>query len=232
VASIFVLVIAVFVYSSSARAFPENIPSTVYLESSDDLEILPSLNDFITQVRHDGVGPQGVWADDLFAFRIDATCWGCVPTQMNTAGFSTLLDSYQGVFIHNYLWGDKLYAAESGSLFAVVYADEIKWFEVIERIIYEAPPSSETCTYKGEGPFTVWGTTDQKSISAREILNAHYTADQWAMQTSMCEDGKVGFMVLSAKGVEVEIINSIEKDASISVKSSQSFAITINIEKE
>lgn len=186
----------------------------------------------MAEVRHDGVGPQGVWADGLFAFKVDSDCWGCVPTQMNTAAYSTLLDSYQGLFIHNYLGGDKLYSAEKGSRFAVIYADEISWFEVIEKNRYEAPPTGETCTYKGEGPFSVWGTNEDKSISVREILNAHYTMDQWAMQTSMCENGHVGFMVLSARPIVLQSNEDLEKGVLVKGASKSSSDITVNLEKE
>lgn len=45
----------------------------------------PSLKSFTDQVRHSGPGPQGIWAEGLFAFEVKTDCWGCVPNQRNLA---------------------------------------------------------------------------------------------------------------------------------------------------
>lgn len=204
--------IGIFAYSSSAKATPESIPSLTALDGSVVRESLPLLNDFIAQVRHEGSEPQGIWADGLFAFKVNSTCWGCVPEEMNTAAYSTLWDNYQGLFIHNYLGGDKLYDVEQGSRFGIIYADRIEWFQVMGKNTYEAPQVQEKCKYKGEGPFSVWGSDSQRSFSAKEIVNRHFTMGQWTMQTSVCENGKVGFIVVNTESIEVGVSHELEKD--------------------
>ncbi len=226
------IVISLFSYSSTAKAFPVKIPSVVHLDGSADKQDLPSLNEFIAQVRREGLEPQGLWADGLFAYRVNSACWGCVPDQMNTAAYSTFLGKYHGLFIHSYLGGDKLYSAVNGTRFAIIYFDRVEWFQIIGKNVYEAPPQGETCIYKGEGPFSVWGTDDQNSLTALEILDAHYTTDQLAIQTSVCENGDVGFMVLTASSIGIEITRIIEKIEPIEAENGSPSSLTIRLEIE
>ena len=230
--SSFVILIGLSFYASSAKAFPESRPSNLILDPSLNKEALPSLNDFIAQVQHEGVGPQGVWAEGLFAYAVDSTCWGCVPEQMNTAAYSTVLGKYHGLFIHNYMGGDQLYSAESGSIFSIIYSDRIEWFQIVGKYIYAAPPQPETCIYDGTGPFSVWGTDSQDSITVLDVLEGHFTMDQWAIQTSVCEDGEVGFLVVNATRIEIEILQSLEKEVLIKAQDASPSSVAIPLEKE
>lgn len=228
----FAVLIVISSYSTPALALPEHRPSNLSLDPSENNEALPALNDFISRVQHEGVGPQGVWADGLFAYAVDSTCWGCIPEQMNTAAYSTVLGKYHGLFIHNYMGGDKLYSAESGSRFAIIFSDKIEWFQVIGKYIYEAPPQAQACIYDGLGPFSVWGTDSQNSISVLDVLEGHFTMDQWAIQTSVCEDGDVGFLVVNASRIDIEITEGLEKDKLIKAQDASYSSVAIPFEED
>lgn len=226
------LLIVLSFYSTPALALPESRPSNLSLDPSANKEALPSLNDFIARVQREGVGPQGMWADGLFAYAVDSTCWGCVPNEMNSAAYSTVLGKYHGLFIHNYMGGDKLYSAENGSRFAIIYTDRIEWFEVIGIYTYAAPRQGDSCIYDGTGPFSVWGTDSEDSISVFDVLDGHFTMDQWAIQTSVCEDGEVGFLIVNASRIEIEITEGLGKDVRIKAQDSSPSLVASSAEKE
>jgi hypothetical protein len=222
------ILIVVFSIASVAKAFPNRFQ----MESSVFKDVVPALDDFVTRVQHEGSGPQGIWAEGLFAYRVDFTCWGCVPSEMDTAAFSTALNRFRGFFIHNYMGGDKLYTIAEGSPIAIVYTDRVDWFQVVSRNMYEAAASLGSCKYKGEGPFSVWGTDGQERVSVNELLNAHYTMSQLAIQTSICENGDVGFLVLNVGKIETHVAHHIEKVALTTAEKGMFLKVSNSLEKE
>ena len=222
------ILIAVLSIATVAKAFPDKFK----MESSVFKEVVPALDNFVAGVQHEGAGPQGIWAEGLLAYRVNFTCWGCVPKELNTAAYSTVLGRYRGLFIHNYMGGDKLYAMTEGSPFAIIYSDRVEWFQVISKNMYEAAASLNSCKYKGAGPFSVWGTNGQDSVSVTEILNSHYTMSQLAIQTSLCENGDVGFLVLNVGRIETHVAHHIEKVALTTAEKGMFLKVPDHLEKE
>ena len=170
-------------------AIPTEIPTTQPTKVSQPSNAFPTVDEFAAEVR--SAGTQGIWAENLFAFKFYTTSWGSVPGAWNTASLASY-DGYKAFFIHNYLGGSKLYNVGSGVRVAVIWANSIEWFQINGVYEFAGVSTGDGCGY-GE-PFTPWNGGD--SLSALDIVQRYYSAP-FAIQTCICSGGKNGVFILT-----------------------------------
>jgi hypothetical protein len=172
-----------------------------------DLSVIkdvPSLTEFLRQVNPSGSGPHGLWAEELFGFKVESSCWGCVPNANHTASYAVYMGSYHGFFIHDYLGGSHLYAVPPGTEIAIIYSDSLEWYVVNGGAWLQTTPSQGYCEYSGAGPWWFWGDDGSDPIQTIEILNRYYRMDIFAIQTSVCTGEGVGILVLNGSWIRSE----------------------------
>ncbi len=166
---------------------------TYYSAAYVSADQFPSLDQFAAEVRGQGMG--GLWADGLFAYRFYSTEWGVVPDSLNTASYSSF-NGYHGYFIHNYLGGSQMYNVGSGTLVAVIGADDIDWYEINGIHRFVGTSTGNGCEYTA--PFYDWNGDD--AYSAVDLLKTYYTSP-FAIQTCICTGEKNGMLLLTGSAV-------------------------------
>lgn len=154
----------------------------------------PSLEAFAAQVRAEGKG--GLWADSYFAYRFYEAPWGEVPNAGHTAAYAAY-DGYHAFFIHNYLGGSRLYTVPVGTRLAVIWPDRIEWFEIDGIYRFAGTTDGSRCGY--QEPFFPWDGNG-RAYSASEIIRTYYSRP-FAIQTSLCSEGRAGVQILTGAPV-------------------------------
>lgn len=156
------------------------------------IDEVPPLDDFAIQVRGEGV--LGLWAEGYFAYKVYSASWGQVPNTYNTASYASI-QGFSAFFIHNYLGGDKLYRVPKWVKVALIRPDQIEWYVIDGTVRYRGTPNGKVCGYKS--PYVEWEQElGRKGLSAERIATWHYQKP-FAIQTSICSDGKVGVHILT-----------------------------------
>lgn len=185
-----------------------NCAESLYYDTFESPDV-PSLTAFIDQVNPSGSGPQGLWAEGYFAFKVNSDCWGCVPNTDRTASYAKYLDSYHGFFIHDYLGGAVLYSVPPGTELAIIYSDSIDWYVVNGGAWLQTTPLDNECKYSGSGPWWLWGDDGSDPFQTIDILNRYYRMDMFAIQTSVCTYEGVGLMVLNGSWIRSISLDSL-----------------------
>ena len=174
----------------TSTAIPTEIPTVVPTKASQPTNAFPTLDEFASEVR--AAGLQGIWAENLFAFKFYNSSWGTVPGSWNTASLASY-EGYKAFFIHNYLGGTKLYNVGSGTQVAVIRANSIEWFQINGVYQFAGVSTGDGCGYSE--PFTSWSGGGD-SLSALDIVQRYYSAP-FAIQTCICSGGKNGVFILT-----------------------------------
>jgi hypothetical protein len=170
-------------------ALPTEIPTAEPIKVSQPSNAFPSLDEFAAEVR--SAGMQGIWAENLFAFKFYNASWGSVPGSWNTASLASY-EGYKAFFIHNYLGGTKLYNVGSGTRVAVIWANSIEWFQINGVYRIAGVSTGDGCGYSE--PFTPWNGGD--SLTALDIVQRYYSSP-FAIQTCICSGDKNGIFILT-----------------------------------
>jgi len=176
------------------RKFIESDIQVIEKESEIDsaTDEVPPLDDFAIQVRGEGV--LGLWAEGYFAYKVYSASWGQVPNTYNTASYAST-QGFSAFFIHNYLGGDKIYRVPKWVKVALIRPDQIEWYVIDGTVRYRGTPNGKVCGYKS--PYVEWEQElGRKGLSAERIATWHYQKP-FAIQTSICSDGKVGVHILT-----------------------------------